>query len=114
MYARPIPLRLAAAGGVRFSSIRRDSETTPKRTPKKRQTDVSRAGVGNMLSNYLQGLFTKESRLEDDSNETEQRNLYFSNNAPEWSELKTLLEREGELLGDPSLTQVLQYTWIVE
>ena len=61
-----------------------------------------------MLSLYRQSLATDEVPFEDASVETEQRNVYFSNNAPEWTELKTLMEREGELLGDPSLTQVRQ------
>ena len=114
MHVRQLPSRLAA-GGARLSSIRRDSVTTPGRTQKqRRQIDVFRAGVGDMLSKYVQGLFTKDNRLEDTSNETEQRNLYFSNNAPEWTELKTLVEREGEIVGDPSLTQVRQNTWTVK
>ena len=75
----------------------------------KRQIDVVRVvGTRDVLSVYSQGLVRDEVPFEDASVETEQRNVYFSNNAPEWTELKTLMEREGELLGDPSLTQVRQ------
>ena len=99
--------RLAA--GVRFSPIRRDSAATPGQTQTKRQIDVVRVvGTRDVLSVYSQGLVRDEVPFEDTSVETEQRNVYFSNNAPEWTELKTLMEREGELLGDPSLTQVRQ------
>ena len=103
------------AGGVRFSPTRRNPAAVPGRTHTKRQIDVVRVvGVQDVLSVFRRSPSTEDVGLEGTSVETEQRNLYFSNNAPEWAELKTLMEKEGELLGDPSLTQVRRNTWIID
>ena len=113
MDVRQISSRLT--GGVRFSPIRRNPAAIPERTHMKRQIDVvCVVGVEDVLSVYRRNLSAEDVGLEETSVETEQRNLYFSNNAPEWAELKTLMEKEGELLGDPSLTQVRQNAWIID
>ena len=60
-----------------------------------------------MISKGLKDLFAKDQPREGSQEAVEQRNLFFSNNAPSWEELKTLSMQKGAEIGDVSLTQVI-------
>ena len=72
------------------------------------QSQVARAGIGDMFTKGLKSLISPELPRETPPKEKPPEvALFFSDNAPSWEDLESLLKEMGTELGDASLTQVV-------